>query len=68
MGMVLTGTAILVVVLRVPDNRAVRPVVFEPVHANQRFADAVSVVVREPEVSAKMQQYIAEWVEGEKFR
>lgn len=64
----MSGTAVLIVVLRQSPQPATHAIAVEPTASHLRLATALGRLVQEPQVSEKLKKHVADWVEGEQFR
>ena len=69
-GLILSGSALLIVVLRQPPPVPVPVITMqrETVPSDPRLASALQQVIREPAVTEQIRKHLIQWVEGEQFR
>ena len=63
----MSGTAVLLVVLRQSPQPASHPIAVATTASHQRLATALGRLVQEPQVSEQLKKHVADWVEGEQF-
>jgi hypothetical protein len=71
-GLILSGLAFLIVVLRLTPIAAPTSTLVAAgstdLPSDDRLAAALQEVIRDPSVTGQLQEHLIEWVEGEQFR